>query len=358
GRRGAVRALRPGAGPARRGARRRPQRLRAGPQRRRPGDRPAADGRRHRRPRGRGGARRRRGHDEPAGPRHPAPRPRHHRRPRLHHRRRRLRAGRRLRLAGPLLRPGRGQPARGGTRHRRREQGPRECRREPGAVLGTARGRRQLRHRHRAHPEAARTAGVLPRPADVRPEFGRDAVRTFRDVVEPGPVEASGGVVHHIAPPEEFVPPHLVGDLVCTVVLTYAGGEADLRKLAQPLLALPHEAEIVGTLPYAEFQCMLDDPPGLRNYWSAEYLTGLPDELVDVYCARAASLPARTGTQHTLFPQGGAIADGPADYPVPFRDAPWAVHPFGVWEDPADDERCVRWVRDVRADVRPWSTGA
>lgn len=191
-----------------------------------------------------------------------------------------------------------------------------------------------------------------------RPESGRDAVRTFRDVVEPGPVEASGGVVHHIAPPEEFVPPHLVGDLVCTVVLTYAGGEADLRKLAQPLLALPHEAEIVGALPYAEFQCMLDDPPGLRNYWSAEYVTGLPDELVDVYCARAASLPAPTGTQHTLFPQGGAIADGPGDYPVPFRDAPWAVHPFGVWEDPADDERCVRWVRDVRADVRPWSTGA
>jgi FAD/FMN-containing dehydrogenase len=26
--------------------------------------------------------------------------------------------------------------------------------------------------------------------------------------------------------------------------------------------------------------------------------------------------------------------------------------------DLADDERCVRWVRDVRADVRPWSTGA
>lgn len=43
---------------------------------------------------------------------------------------------------------------------------------------------------------------------------------------------------------------------------------------------------------------------------------------------------------------------------MPYRDAPWAVHPFGIWEDPADDERCMRWVRDVRADVRPWSTGA
>ena len=103
---------------------------------------------------------------------------------------------------------------------------------------------------------------------------------------------------------------------------------------------------------------MLDDPPGMRNYWSAEYLTGAPDEFVDVFCARADAMPVPTGTQHVLFPLGGAVADGPREYPVPYRDAPWAVHPFGIWEDPADDERCVQWVRDVRADVRPWSTGA
>jgi hypothetical protein len=110
-------------------------------------------------------------------------------------------------------------------------------------------------------------------------------------------------------------------------------------------------------MPYADVQCMIDDPPGMRNYWSAEYLTGVPDALVDVFCARADTLPVGTGTQHVLWPQGGAIAAGPAEYPVPFRSAPWAVHPFGIWEDPADDEACVRWVRDVRADARPWSTG-
>ncbi|MBC7270831.1 MAG: FAD-binding oxidoreductase [Dietzia sp.] len=190
------------------------------------------------------------------------------------------------------------------------------------------------------------------------PEFGPEVVRTYRDVITHGPTEAGGAVLYVTGPPEEFVPPHLVGELVCAALLTYAGGEQDMRKVAEPLLALPHEAEIVGAMPYADVQCMLDDPPGQRNYWSAEYLTGLPDDLVDVFCARADTLPVPTGTQHVLFPQGGAIADGPADYPVPYRDAPWSVHPFGIWEDPADDERCVRWVRDVRADVRPWSTGA
>ncbi|MFE6285028.1 FAD-binding oxidoreductase [Streptomyces sp. NPDC057877] len=190
------------------------------------------------------------------------------------------------------------------------------------------------------------------------PEYGPEVVRTYRELIAHGPTEAGGAILYVTGPPEDFVPPSLVGKLTCLALLTYAGGEQDLRKVAEPLLALPHEAEVVGAMPYADVQCMIDDPPGLRNYWSAEYLTGLPDALVDVFCARADTLPVPTGTQHVLFPQGGAIADGPADYPVPYRDAPWSVHPFGIWEDPADDDRCVRWVHDVRTDVRPWSTGA
>ncbi|WP_129309901.1 FAD-binding oxidoreductase [Streptomyces sp. L2] len=190
------------------------------------------------------------------------------------------------------------------------------------------------------------------------PQFGPDAVRTFREVIRGGPDEASGAVLYVTGPPEPFVPEELVGKLLCGVLVTYAGDEEGLRKLAGPLLALPHEAEIVGPMPYADVQCMLDDPPGLRNYWSAEYLTGLPDDLVDLYCSCADSMPVPTGTQHILFPLGGAIAAGPHDYPVPYRDAPWAVHPFGIWEDPADDERAIAWVRDVRAAVRPWRSGA
>lgn len=190
------------------------------------------------------------------------------------------------------------------------------------------------------------------------PERGAEVVRTFREVIEAGPPEVGGAAIYLTGPPEEFVPPHLVGRLVAAVLLTYAGPEEEMRRLAAPLLALPHEAETVTAIPYPDLQCMIDDPPGLRNYWSAEYLTGLPDEFVEVFCARADSMPVPTGTQHIIFPQGGAIASAPGDYPVPYRDAAWAVHPFGIWEDPADDERCRRWVKDVRSDARPWSTGA
>ncbi|MFJ9747461.1 FAD-binding oxidoreductase [Streptomyces chartreusis] len=189
------------------------------------------------------------------------------------------------------------------------------------------------------------------------PEFGPEVTRTYRELITMAPDEASGGVLYLTGPPEEFVPPHLVGSLLCGALLTYAGPEEDMRKLAEPLLALPHESEIVGAMPYADVQCMLDDPPGMRNYWSAEYLTSAPDVYLDAFCAGGAAMPP-TGTIHVLFPQGGAIAAGPHEYPVPYRDAPWAVHPFAIWEDPADDERCVSWVREVRAAAQPWSTGA
>jgi FAD/FMN-containing dehydrogenase len=40
------------------------------------------------------------------------------------------------------------------------------------------------------------------------------------------------------------------------------------------------------------------------------------------------------------------------------RDVPWVVHPFGLWTDPADDDRVRDWVRGVGADLGPWTTGA
>ncbi|MER7184697.1 FAD-binding oxidoreductase [Streptomyces hyaluromycini] len=182
------------------------------------------------------------------------------------------------------------------------------------------------------------------------PSSGPDVVRVFREVIRTGPDEAGGAVVY-LAEGEPVLP-------VCAALVTYAGGEEGLRKVAGPLLALPHEAEVVGPLPYSEVQCLLDLPSGLRNHWSAECLAALPDEAVDAWCGCAERMPVPSGSQQLLFPLGGAIASGPAEYPVPYRSAAWAVHPLGNWADPADDERAGAWVRDVRAAVRPWSTGA
>jgi len=184
-----------------------------------------------------------------------------------------------------------------------------------------------------------------------RPEFGPDVVRTFREIIRAGPDEVGGAVLYLTGPPAEF-------GLLCAALLTYVGGEAGLRKLAEPLLALPHETEVLGALPYGDVQCLLEPPCGLRNHCSAECLTDLPDELVGLFRARADGMPGSNGSRHMLVPLGGAIAAGPRAYPVPYRDASWLVHPFACWADPADDERATDWVREACAEIRPWSSGA
>ncbi|MFF8512081.1 FAD-binding oxidoreductase [Streptomyces sp. NPDC015492] len=199
----------------------------------------------------------------------------------------------------------------------------------------------------------------LPRMSIVMlfflPDDAPEVVRAFRDIAESAPDEVGGGAIYLPAPPEPFVPPELVGRLLCGTLLTYAGPVEEVRELASALFGLGPVIEIVADLPYAELQSMLDDPPGLRNYWSAEYLASLPDEAVDVFCDRGAGIPLPAATQHVLFMQGGAVAAGADSYPQPWRLAPWAVHPFATWEDPAMDEAEIRWVRDVRADARPWA---
>ncbi|MFC5803488.1 FAD-binding oxidoreductase [Streptomyces formicae] len=203
------------------------------------------------------------------------------------------------------------------------------------------------------HPLPAVSVAFLFFPA----ARGADVLPAYREVLESAPDELGGGFIYLTGPPEEFMPEELVGRAVCLVLVTYAGTEPALRKAAAPLLGLGHAAEVVTELPYAELQCMIDDPPGLRNYWSAEYLRALPDDAVDAFCARADSMIVPSNSQHILFPMGGALARGDSRYPVPWRTAEWVSHPFAIWNSAADDERGRQWVRDARQDVQPWSIG-
>jgi FAD/FMN-containing dehydrogenase len=208
--------------------------------------------------------------------------------------------------------------------------------------------------RMRLHPLPAITAALFLWPAETGPFIAR----AYRDFIEQAPDDVGGGMIYMTGPPEPFVPEHLIGELVCGMLVTYTGPEAEARDLVAPMAALSPAGQMIAELPYAELQCMLDDPPGFRNYWSAEYLGTLADPAIDRFCARAEDMIVPSRSQHVIFPQGGAVARGPGEYPIPWRRAPWAVHPFGMWEDPLDDERGRQWAKDVVADMEPWSIGA
>jgi len=206
----------------------------------------------------------------------------------------------------------------------------------------------------RLHPLASVTAALLL----WSPEAAPAVMRAYRDFMRKAPDEVGGGAIFITGPEEAFVPPALVGKLTFLLLIVYAGTETEMREVAAPLLALGHQGEYIAEMPYADFQCMLDDPPGYRNYWSAEHLDALPDEAIDLFCARARDMIVPSASQQVLLPLGGAVELGPAEYPIPWRHSLWVVHPFGLWQDPADDARGRQWAHALNADLKPWSSGA
>jgi len=204
------------------------------------------------------------------------------------------------------------------------------------------------------HVLPATTLVLLLWPAAAGP----DVLRAYRDLIEQGaPEELGGGALFLTGPPEEFVPEHLRGERCVAASAIYAGPEAEAREVFAPMFALAPEGEMVAEMPYDVLQSALDDPPGFRNYWSAEHLKSVPDEAVQAFCDRAADMPFPSPSQQLLVPWGGEVLRAADNWPLPHRRAAWVAHPFGLWADAADDARGIRWARDVCDDLKEWASG-
>jgi FAD/FMN-containing dehydrogenase len=102
-------------------------------------------------------------------------------------------------------------------------------------------------------------------------------------------------------------------------------------------------------MPYPEFQRALDDPPGYRNYWTAEYTRELPEDAIARIADRCDSKPEE-GAQLFCVAWGGQLARE-AKGPLRGRDARYIVHPLVLWEDPALDEAMIAWGRGIKDDL-------
>lgn len=186
-----------------------------------------------------------------------------------------------------------------------------------------------------------------------------EVVRAFRDVMNRAPDELSLACAFVTAPADDAdVPDHLRGRPAVAIVGMWAGEVADGEAALARIRALGPAADFFGPTEYADFQRSVDDPPGYRNYWTAENVVDLTDEAVDALVARATHLPAGP-SQLFLVAWGGAVRrSGPSHSPLAGREAGFLVHPLLLWEDPADDERLSALARAFRADVHRWSVGA
>jgi FAD/FMN-containing dehydrogenase len=208
---------------------------------------------------------------------------------------------------------------------------------------------------HRVGPEVL--AGMVLHPADRAEEL----LRLYRDTMKDAPEGLSLAFMWFTCPPEDEFPRELHGEPVILITGMYAGpvdeGEAALAELRA---FGPPAADLFEPMPYADFQCAIDDPPGYRNYWTAENLVEMPDAAVEAIVEHSRRMPLGGTRMPQLFiaAWGGAVARPPAgSSPLGGRDAAFVVHPLYLWEDPADDDAMIASARGYREALRPFASG-
>jgi FAD/FMN-containing dehydrogenase len=194
------------------------------------------------------------------------------------------------------------------------------------------------------------TAGMLLWPIDQ----AGDVLRFYRDWMESAPDEVSGGAAVVIAPPEEFVPPELQGKPVFAVIPISFGDPELLRPIRE--FGSPF-ADLVGPMPYLDVQKLFDpgSPWGYLNYWKAEAVEELSDELIELNLAHGARI--RAPLTATFFqPLGGALSRISAETTAINPAAgSWVVHALSVWETEAESEYEIAWVREWGEFMKPFA---
>jgi FAD/FMN-containing dehydrogenase len=200
---------------------------------------------------------------------------------------------------------------------------------------------------YRLSPLDGMYAGLLIYPRDRAVE----ALRTYREQTAAAPDELNTFIALLNTP--EGVPvvafiPAFAGDS--------AAGEAAVagyRAMGEPI------ADLVGPMPYVALQQMLDDGflPGPHVYWRSDFITGIPDEAIDILVAGANTAPSPLSSV-LIEHLGGAVARvGKDETAFDHRDAEYNFAVIAVWTDPAEAEANIAWARGLWEAMQPYARG-
>jgi FAD/FMN-containing dehydrogenase len=211
----------------------------------------------------------------------------------------------------------------------------------------------------RLHPlRPLMLAGLIAVPNDG--DRAREVAYGVRDYVEQASEDLAVALITALAPPEDFVPPELVGKPVLMIVVAWLGDAAVAEDAVRPVRQFAAGGvDLVQPMPYTVLQTLLDpsNPPGMLNYHRGMHLTSLPDDVIDRYLRNGREIGSPL-TGGVIFHHGGAISRvGEDDTAVSDRSAPYMAHPIACWEDPADTDGEIAWVHDFTDAVAAARTG-
>ena len=182
----------------------------------------------------------------------------------------------------------------------------------------------------------------------------------YRTFAADAPDDVAAWFVFRHAPPLEIVPTEWHGEKVLIIAAFYAGDIAEGEKALQPLREIGDPiVDVIGPHQYAEWQQGFDPllEPGARNYWKSHNFVEITDEMIDTFVEFAETMPTPL-SEIAVAQLGGAINRVPTDATAyPHRDAEFLMNLHTRWEDPAMDDECIAWTRDLHEAMAPHATG-
>ena len=183
-------------------------------------------------------------------------------------------------------------------------------------------------------------------------------LRCYREYIATAPEQLGCFFGWQIAPDLPFIPKDRVGDLFCVLVACWNGPHDEADHVLQPLRdAAEVKAEHVEVRPFPELQSAFDGmvPKGMQNYWKADFITELTDDAIDAHLEHGAKTPHISSSMH-LHPINGAAQRVAADETAfGHRDKNFSPVVAGIWDDPADNEANIKWVKDYYDAIHPHS---
>ncbi|MFA9462165.1 FAD-binding oxidoreductase [Thiohalorhabdus sp. Cl-TMA] len=180
-------------------------------------------------------------------------------------------------------------------------------------------------------------------------------MKRFREWAATAPREASVLAFYGFIPAIEEFPEEQWGQPCYALLGSYNGAPEEAERVFGPLREFARPvADFSGVHRYTELQTLLeaDYPKGLHYYWKAVYLDDLTDPVLEFIARRGAASPSKLTTLD-VWQLGGALSEVPREATAFWhRDKPYMLTFEANWEDPAESEANLTWVRESVAELR------
>ena len=202
---------------------------------------------------------------------------------------------------------------------------------------------------YRLHPVTEVLGGMVIYPLDQ----AREVLRFYRDFSATLPDEAEANAVLLTAPQ---------GMPVAGLILGYNGPAADGETVLAPARRFGTPvADLVGPMPYAARQRLLDEPNathGLQRYWRSAFTETISDELIDVLVEGATTFTSPLSALLFFHMHGAATRVPPTETAFAPRRSQWDFDAIGQWADGGESAMHTAWVRALWSKLEPHLQGS